>query len=264
MRCVFGVFAQSLAIDLALTPACPPTHRIRGSNVSAVDLVDGSQPLHYAGQAISPEAGDVVRALIAAGADPAARSLVLVPKADASNPDADPNAEPKREDLRGGLTPLMTAAGAGAIGAMEALLDALPDDAARLYDVAGMTSVSYAAQAGQAAAVRILLARGGSAGGYTVEGRAPLHLAAYGGLHQCAAVLVKDGNAPVDMRSKEGHTALIIASFQVSIDRSIVRLDRSIVRLDRTSRGRSVVRTAATAPVVESVRPSVTKVCRRS
>ena len=171
------------------------------------------------GQRRSPRTGEVLS------------SLVLVPKADASSPDADPTAEPKREDLRGGLTPLMTAAGAGAIGAMEALLDALPDDAARLYDVAGMTSVSYAAQAGQAAAVRILLARGGSAGGYTVEGRAPLHLAAYGGLHQCAAVLVKDGNAPVDMRSKEGHTALIIASFQVSIDRSYVSRSRSIDRL---------------------------------
>ena len=188
-----------------------------GSNVSAVDIIDGSQPIHFAGQAgpwVDQErAAEVMRLLLAAGADPLARSLVLAPKPD---PNAEEPSEPKHEDLKGGLTPLMTAAGAGCLGAIDALLEALPDDNdVKLYDIVGQTSIAWASQAGHAEAVKRLLARGASAMSYGADGRSPIHLAAFHGATSATfSALVKVGNVPVDLRSKEGHTAMTIAAFQ--------------------------------------------------
>ena len=76
-----------------------------GADVHVADTLSGESLLHYAARA--PTA-DAVKVALAAGAHVGRRSGVGVPT-DVSEA-YDEGQEPRREDLRGGLTPLMAAA----------------------------------------------------------------------------------------------------------------------------------------------------------
>ena len=76
--------------------------------------------LHYAAQA---QSADAVIVALEAGANVLARSNVMRPRAD------DETKEPAREDLRGGLTPIMAAAAASSVESLTALLDAAENGA---------------------------------------------------------------------------------------------------------------------------------------
>ena len=90
-----------------------------GADVHVADSLSGESLLHYAARA--PTA-DAVNVALAAGADFGRRSGVGVPT-DVSEA-YDEGQEPRREDLRGGLTPLMAAAASSSHEALEVLLAA--------------------------------------------------------------------------------------------------------------------------------------------
>lgn len=109
---------------------------------------------------------------------------------------------------RFGKTPLMVAAAFGSIGAAAALLDLGADIAARDEEL-GATALHYAARAGHVgeATARFLLARGADAGAKTVDGAAPLHLAALYNQARMIGVLV-EGGAAIDAVDAGRVTAL--------------------------------------------------------
>ena len=118
-----------------------------GADVHVADTLSGESLLHYAARA--PTA-DAVEVALAAGADFGRRSGVGVPT-DVSEA-YDEGQEPRREDLRGGLTPLMAAAASSSHEALEALLAAAKRSLGSDFpsyvdavDASGRTALAWAA-----------------------------------------------------------------------------------------------------------------------
>ncbi|KAJ8604017.1 hypothetical protein CTAYLR_003373 [Chrysophaeum taylorii] len=188
-----------------------------GARLDARDEVDGSTPLHFAAQAPT---GEAVRVALAAGADLSARTNVMAPK------DED---RPKRQDLRGGATPLMTAAAAASVEAIDALLAharrTLSTAGVEAYvnavDAAGLTALAWACSVPNGArtteTLETLAAAGARHDSITVDGRALVHVAAHGRNARALAWLVDVEGHDVDARSPgRGLTPLTISAFQGS------------------------------------------------
>jgi len=109
-----------------------------------------------------------------------------------------------------GITPVMTAAGAGHLEALRMLLARIPA-AANQADAEGHTPLMHAARRGQTAAARLLLQAGAKPDAADHTGRTALMHAAQNGSAECAALLLGH-KADVNARDKAGDTALLLAA----------------------------------------------------
>lgn len=179
-----------------------------GASVTLRDELDGSTLLHFAAQA----GGDVTRLVLRSGGDRYARSNVLAPK---------DSEAPKREELKGGMTPLMSAASTAAVDSIEALLDSANKDYVNAVDAAGYTALAWACAVPNGPrtveALDMLTAAGARDDSLSVDGRSLLHVAAEGRNARALAWLVDVKKHAVDLPSPgKGHTPLLIAAFQGS------------------------------------------------
>lgn len=197
-----------------------------GADVSSHDDVDGSTPLHFAAQA---EDGEATRVALAAGADLLSRTSVLAPRADPNGESEDDEYVPKREELRGGMTPLMSAASAASVSSIQVLVTQARRtldssnfaEYVNAVDVSGMTALAWACSVPNSVrtvqALEALAEAGARDDSITVDGRAVLHVAAFGRNARAIAWLVDVKGHAVDARSPgKRHTPLIIAAFQGS------------------------------------------------
>ena len=96
--------------------------------------------------------------------------------------------KPTRQDLRGGITPLMSAAAGAATDSIEAILEHVKAKHTSIYDqylnavdVSGMTALAWACHVpngNSIEAIEILIAAGARDDSMTVDGRALVHVAA--------------------------------------------------------------------------------------
>ena len=154
--------------------------------------------LHLAAQAESIEC---VKILLERGADPEGRSQVLRPAH---------NENPSRDELRGGLTPLMSAAAAGNLEAVKLLVKNV-----NAFDASGMNAMAWACQVpnGQRTTeILVELHRNNSRDdSLTLDGRFLMHVAAESGNARAIAWLVDIRNHPVDLLSAKKQTPLFCA-----------------------------------------------------
>jgi ankyrin repeat protein len=183
-----------------------------GADVHVADTLSGESLLHYAARA--PTA-DAVEVALAAGADFGIRSGVGVPIGEERE-------EPRREDLRGGLTPLMAAAASSSHEALEVLLAAakraLGSDFPSYVDAvdaSGRTALAWAAAAPvrSTACIELLYASDARDDSATVDGLSVLHLASQGNA-RAVAYFVDVKSFDVDQRTltRAGSTPLMLAS----------------------------------------------------
>ena len=169
-----------------------------GASVQVEDSIDGSTPLHVA------STGAVVAALLSAGADLSARSLVMIPKENA-----------ERSELRGGLTPLMgIIARGGTLDAVQTLLESSQD--VNAVDASGMSALAWACGSSSAKKTDIfdfLVHQGARDDALTLDGSALLHIAATGGNARAIAWLIDTRHHPVDLLTvPAGVTPLFLAA----------------------------------------------------
>jgi len=211
-----------------------------GADVNHVDTLDGSSLLHFAAQAPN---GETAKIALEAGATYFARTNVMAPKerprdiddemttltpGDVDNND---RYEPTRKELKGGLTPIMSAAANAAVEALQVLLDhakksAPSTDAFRermvdAVDVSGLSALAWAAStplgSQSVESMKLLYEFGARDDTFTIDGRALLHVAATGKNAHALAFLIDIKQHPVDMLSlNKEHTPLFIASFHGS------------------------------------------------
>ena len=138
--------------------------------------------------------------------------------------------QPAREELKGGLTPAMSAAASAAIDALRILLDhtkeASPSNQAfqeqvDAVDVSGLTALAWAASVPlgrrSVECMQLLYLYGARDDSLTVDGRALVHVAADGKNAHALVFLIDVKQHPVDLLSfRKQHTPLIIASFRGS------------------------------------------------
>ena len=188
-----------------------------GADVHVADTLSGESLLHYAARA--PTA-DAVEVALAAGADFGIRSGVGVPT-DVSEA-YDEGQEPRREDLRGGLTPLMAAAASSSHEALEVLLAAAKRSLGSDFpsyvdavDASGRTALAWAAAAPvrSTACIELLYANEARDDSATVDGLSVLHLASQGNA-RAVAYFVDVKGFDVDQRAltEKRPTPLMLAS----------------------------------------------------
>ena len=186
-----------------------------GADVHVADSVSGETLLHYAARA--PTA-DAVQVALAAGADFGIRSGVGVPT-DKAYEDGE---EPRREDLRGGLTPLMAAAASASHEALDVLLAAAKRSLGSDFpsyvdavDASGRTALAWAAAAPirSTACIELLYAHDARDDSATVDGLSVLHLASQGNA-RAVAYFVDVKGFDVDQRAltEKRPTPLMLAS----------------------------------------------------
>lgn len=225
-----------------------------GANVHVSDSVDGSSLVHYAARAPTAAA---VKLVLAAGADPRIRSGVGVPT-DATFEDG---REPAREDLRGGLTPLMASAASAASEALEALLDFATRHVAKdelanyvdAVDASGRTALAWAAASpargpAATACLELLYAHGARDDSVTVEGDGLLHIAARGNA-RAVAYLVDARGFEVDQRalSEQRSTPLMLAASEGAVTAAKALLRRGADVDATASDGSTPLHAAASA-----------------
>ena len=136
-----------------------------------------------------------------------------------------------REELKGGLTPIMSAAANAAVEALKAILNHARDSAPSIdafhesivdaVDVSGLSALAWAASmpSGNQSVecMHLLYECGARDNTFTFDGRALLHVAATGKNAHALVFLIDIKQHPVDMRSHgKKHTPLHIASFHGS------------------------------------------------
>uniref|UniRef100_A0A7S2RHD7 Uncharacterized protein n=1 Tax=Rhizochromulina marina TaxID=1034831 RepID=A0A7S2RHD7_9STRA len=192
-----------------------------GAKVDRADFVDRSQPIHFACQEANENTKATLQHLLTFGADANARTGILPPL----EANGKPKENPERDELEGGMTPLMVAAYAGNIVAVELLLGSIGTStvqgvpAVDLRDVRGQTAIVYAAMSGNDKVIDVLVARGADPDLPSADGRAALHHAAFAG-HLAAVKALIAGGATVDQPAAlsngagSGHSALLLASHE--------------------------------------------------
>lgn len=147
-------------------------------------------------------------------------------------PKEDENDSPKRYELRGGMTALMSAASAGSVPNIELLLSHAQktfrgnspvsfEDYVNAVDVSGLTAMAWACSVPNRdltiKTLEVLDANGARDDSLTVDGRGLMHVAANGRNARAVAWLVDVKRHAVDARSPgKQHTPLLIAAFQGS------------------------------------------------
>ena len=190
-----------------------------GASLQRADSVDGSTPLHYAAQA--RDDGGAARTALAAGADAWARSAVMAPRRRQEEGEEEEE-EPAREDLRGGLTPLMSAAATASLGPLRVLLAHFQDEEAAAYrearDIAGLTALGWAVavpngKTAVEAAEALVRAGARDDPPATADGRGLVHVAAAGAnAHAVAWLVDRRGKSARARDRKRGWTPLHFAA----------------------------------------------------
>lgn len=152
----------------------------------------------------------------------------------------------------GGRSPLHQALLAGQSETARFLIQSGAD--VNWRDAEGIAPLGYAALAGDVAAAGLLIERGARVDAQdTALGGSPLHLAALRG-HANVILLLVDKGAPLDLRTKDGRTALAVAVEGGKRDCAEILLSRGASAHARDEKNRTLLHRAVLARDAEIVR----------